>query len=152
MMNLVNQVRPSEQGKGAAEGLAEDWVARLGKELGSSKRIHYGHIRKNYREMVQAFRQIPMEKRETVKVGIVGEIFVKYSPLANNDLERFLIGEGGQPVVPGLVDFCLYVVYNRIADHKIYHNNTSTFLASKVLYRFLNKKRMDLSEALESSG
>ena len=152
LMNLVNQVRPFEQEKGRAERLAEAWVQRLGDELGSSKHIHYRHIRKNYREIVQSFRQISVEKRETVKVGIVGEIFVKYSPLANNDLERFLIGEGGQPVVPGLVDFCLYVVYNRIADYEIYHKKTITFLASKVLYRFLNKKRMDLSVAMEDSG
>ena len=152
LMNVVNQVRPFELEQGSAERLAEDWVERLGKELGSSKRIRYGHIRENYREIVESFRRIPMEKRETVKVGIVGEIFVKYSPLANNDLERFLIGEGGQPVVPGLVDFCLYVVYNRIADYKIYHKKALIFLGSKVLFRFINKKRMDLSEALDKFG
>ena len=53
-----------------------------------------------------------------VKVGVVGEIFVKYSPLANNDLETFLIHEGAEVVVPGLLDFCLYCVYNNVAEHE----------------------------------
>lgn len=82
----------------------------------------------------------------------MGEIFVKYSPLANNDLERFIIREGGQPVVPGLLDFCLYTVYNRIADYKIYKKKPLVYFISKILYDFLNKKRADISEALTESN
>lgn len=148
LMNLVNQVRPFEKKKGSAESLAADWTKRLGNELGSSKRIRYKRIRRNYRKIVESFKGIPTEKREAVKVGIVGEIFVKYSPLGNNDLERFIIREGGQPVVPGLIDFCLYCVYDKIADRKIYKSRAWIGTAAKFAYWFLNHKRQHISDAL----
>lgn len=151
LMNLVNQVRPFEITKGDAENLANEWVEKLGVELGVSNRIQYKNIRQNYIKIVDSFKAIPCEKRDAVKVGVVGEIFVKYSPLANNDLERFIIREGGQPVVPGLLDFCLYVVYNRIADYKIYKKKPLVYFVSKILYSFLNKKRADISDALTES-
>lgn len=116
LMNLVNQVRPFEIQKGNAEHLADVWVEKLGEELGSSRSIRYKSIRQNYRKIVESFKEIPTEKRDAVKVGVVGEIFVKYSPLGNNNLERFIIREGGQPVVPGLLDFCLYCVYDKLAE------------------------------------
>lgn len=148
LMNLVNQVRPFEIQKGDAESLAANWTEKLGAELGGSRRIRYTKIRQNYRHIVESFKEIPTEKRDAVKVGVVGEIFVKYSPLGNNDLERFIIREGGQPVVPGLVDFCLYCVYNKIADYKIYKRKLINYLIVVPVYRFLNKKRDHISEAL----
>ncbi len=152
LMNLVNQVRPFEITKGDAENLANEWVEKLGAELGKSNRIKYKNIRQNYIKIVDSFKKIPCEERDAVKVGVVGEIFVKYSPLANNDLERFIIREGGQPVVPGLLDFCLYVVYNRIADYKIYKKKPLVYFVSNILYNFLNKKRADISDALAGSN
>ena len=151
LMNLVNQVRPFETEKGTAERLAETWTEKLGAELGTSKRIRYKNIRQNYRNIVESFKEIPIRKRETVKVGIVGEIFVKYSPLGNNDLERFIIREGGQPVVPGLVDFCLYCVYNKLANYKIYKKSLVNYLIITPVYRFLNKKREHISAELRSN-
>lgn len=152
LMNLVNQVRPFEIEKGAAESLANEWVDKLGAELSATKHIRYKDIKQNYRRIVESFKQIPIEKREAVKVGVVGEIFVKYSPLGNNNLERFIIKEGGQPVVPGLMDFCLYVVYDKITDYLIYKKNFRKFLVSKIAYSFLNKKREDISKALSESN
>ena len=67
--------------------------------------------------MIADFGAIPQTKRDAVKVGIVGEIFVKYSPLANNGLEKFLVSEGAEVVVPGLVDFLLYCVWNNVLEH-----------------------------------
>ena len=64
-------------------------------------------------QIVADFAAIPKREKETVKVGIVGEIFVKYSPLGNNNLEQFLVDEGAEVVMPGLLDFCLYCVYNQ---------------------------------------
>lgn len=148
LMNLVNQVRPFEVQKGAAEELADRWTEELGTQLGNSRHIRYRQVKENYRRIVQSFREIPVHKRAAVKVGVVGEIFVKYSPLANNDLERFIIREGGQPVVPGLVDFCLYCVYNQIVNWQVYRKNRLAYSVIQPVYRFLNRKRMQLHEVL----
>ncbi len=151
IMSLVNQVRPYEINKGDAEALAQQWTQKLGVQLATEK-IRYSRIKANYRLIVEDFAKIPMVKTEKPKVGIVGEIFVKYSPLANNDLERFLIKEGAEVVVPGLLDFCLYVVYNNIMDYKLYGKNKNTYLVWKFAYKLICKKKNDISRLLNGSG
>ncbi|MBQ4037066.1 MAG: 2-hydroxyacyl-CoA dehydratase [Clostridia bacterium] len=152
LMNLVNQTRPFEKEQGSAERLAYDWVERLGLELGSSGHIRYRDIRRNYDRIAESFKALPTHTRDCVKVGVVGEIFVKYSPLGNNDLERFIIREGGQPVVPGLLDFFLYCVYDQLTDYTVYKKNYLKYLAMKPVCRFLNAKRAHISGALTVCG
>ncbi len=152
LMNLINQVRPYERDPGQAERLAEEWIDTLGKELGTSKRVSYKKIKENYRLIVHSFSQIPLRREKRVRVGIVGEIFVKYSPLGNNDLERFLIGEGAETVVPGLTDFFMFFVRNEMTEYEIYKRNFIRYLIARPVYRLLCKKREDIGNALEESG
>lgn len=152
IMSLVNQVRPYEINKGDAESLADNLISELGAEMGKGGKIKYKKIKENYDRIIGLFAAIPMQKRKAVKVGIVGEIFVKYSPLGNNDLERFLVSEGAEVVVPGLFDFCLYFVYNLMAEDKIYkkHSVKDPFL--RLIYKFLCNKKDDISEAIRREG
>ena len=152
LMSLVNQVRPFEREKGRAEALAGQWTDRLGRELGETSRVSYRRVKANYREIVRSFAEVPADRRPAPRVGIVGEIFVKYSPLANNDLERFLIREGAETVVPGLLDFCLYAVYNSLAMHDLYGGHWLRSLAIRPVWRFLNHKRDAVSRALTEGG
>ena len=152
LMSLRNQVRPYERHTGDADSLAQSWTQKLGKELGSAKRISYRKVKNNYAKIVRDFAAIPTEQRDAVKVGIVGEIFVKYSPLGNNDLERFLVSEGAEPVVPGLLDFFLYGIYNSLVDHKLYHRNAKVYPLYKAVYRFLCKKKDDLSDVITQNS
>ena len=151
MMSLVNQVRPYEIAAGEAEALAERWTETLAGELGTG-RINYKNVLKNCRAIVRDFAAIPVETRDAVRVGIVGEIFVKYSPLGNNDLERFLIREGAEPVVPGLLDFCLYSVYDSLMEHEVYGQHRKSYPLWKFAYDWLGRKRNDISDILEESG
>lgn len=152
LMNLVNQVRPYELTPGQAEETAAQWIKTLGKQLGTARRISYKEVKKNYRRIVEAFKRIPMERTQKPKVGIVGEIFVKYSPLGNNDLERFLIREGAETVVPGLFDFCMFFVYNLLMDFKLYKKKFWQHIIVSPIYRVLHNKREELSLALTESG
>ncbi len=152
LMSLVNQVRPYEINKGEAEALADKLTAELALEIGRGKKIKYGAIKKNYERIISLFAKIPMQRRKAVKVGVVGEIFVKYSPLANNDLERFLVSEGAEVVVPGLFDFVLYFVYNIITEHEIYKKHSALYPFYKKIYKFLLKKKEDISDAIRAEG
>ncbi|MBE6894778.1 MAG: 2-hydroxyglutaryl-CoA dehydratase [Ruminococcaceae bacterium] len=151
IMSLVNQVRPYEINAGDAEKLADRWTAALGGELASEK-IRYRKIKENYKKIIADFAKIPMVRTDRPKVGIVGEIFVKYSPLANNDLERFLIKEGAEVVVPGLIDFCLYAIYNSIMDYKLYGKNKKTYPVWKFAFWLFNKKKNDISQLIKEEG
>ncbi len=151
IMSLLNQVRPYEINSGDAQKVADKWTKHLGEELAHTK-IKYKKVKENYKAIINDFANIPMVHTAKPKVGIVGEIFVKYSPLANNDLEHFLISEGAEVVVPGLIDFCLYCVYNGIVDHKLYRKNKSTYIFYKFAYRFLCKKKNDISNLIKSES
>lgn len=77
-------------------------------------------------------------------MGIVGEIFVKYSPLGNNNLENFLLSEGAEVVVPGLTDFALYCVYNGMVDHKLYGHHKVSVIGYRLAFKLLTGKQDDL--------
>lgn len=152
LMTLVNQVRPYETEKGAAQNLADKWTHKLGLELGKGKLVRYAQVKENYRKIIDEFANIPVEKRDAVKVGVVGEIFVKYSPLGNNNLEQFLVDEGVEVVVPGLMDFMLYCVYNNIMDYELYGRGFWTHAGCKVAFNYLNHKKNDMAAAIAEDG
>ncbi len=153
LMTLVNQCRAYELDKGQAQRLADRWTERLGREMGQGGKVSYRRVRENYRAILRDFAAIPMEKRDAVKVGVVGEIFVKYSPLGNNNLEQFLTGEGAEVVVPGLIDFCLYCVYNNILDHELLgRGSLASYEIYKIAYRFLCKKKNEMSAIIREDG
>lgn len=153
LLSLSNQCRPYEINKGQTKALADSWTKKLGRELGSGAKIRYKDIKENYKKIVADFAAIPLEKRRAVKVGIVGEIFVKYSPLGNNNLEDFLVSEGAETVVPGLMDFCLYCVYNNINDYRLYRRGSVFYmLLCKIAYKFVCDKKRDVCRIIEEDG
>ena len=152
MMSLSNQTKPFEVNRGDADALVARWTEHLAGELSQGSRINYGAIKRNYAAIIEDFAAIPMKKRNAVKVGVVGEIFVKYSPLGNNNLEQFLLDEGAQVVVPGLVDFCLYTVYNSLMDYQMYRRGKMTYHLWQFAWRFLCGKRQDVNELIIKNG
>lgn len=112
LMSLVNQVRPYELHGGESEALCERWTVRLADELVRLRGLHGRRARQNISMILMDFARIRRRNVKKLKVGVVGEIYVKYSPLGNNDLEAFLLSEGAEVVVPGLLDFCMYSVYS----------------------------------------
>ena len=150
LMSLVNQCKPYELEKGSAQALADRWTERLAEEM--SVRASYRRVRASYRPILDSFAALPMERREKVMVGVVGEIFVKYSPLGNNNLEQFLVDEGAEVVIPGLMDFCLYCVYNNMLDHKLYGMQKLSQPAYHAAYRYLVGKERDMIDAIAAHG
>ncbi len=151
MMNVANQVRPYEINKGETDELCQKWTNRLTEEL-SSKRLSYSWVKRNYDSIIRDFAEIPRKKRDAVKVGIVGEIYVKFSPLGNNQLEKFLVSEGAEVVMPGLVDFFNYCLYNGVMDYKLYGHGKMAHIINKIGFEFLCKKQMDQIKAIKKEG
>ena len=150
LMTLVNQCKPYELHRGEAQTVADWWTEHLAEEM--AVKATYRQVKDNYKRILDDFARIPMEKSDKVKVGIVGEIFVKYSPLGNNNLEQFLVDEGAEAVIPGLLDFCLYCVYNNLLDHKLYGMQKHVQFAYKIAYRYLVNKEKDMIEAIRANG
>lgn len=153
IMMLTNQCRAYETVKGTAQALADTWSTRLATEMTGDKARHamtYRHVKENYRAILRDFAGIEgVENRRIhpkIRVGVVGEIYVKFSPLGNNGLEDFLVSEDAEPVLAGLLDFCLYVVYNNILDYELYGIGKAKARIYRLADRFFLKKQRDLIE------
>lgn len=152
LMTLRNQIIPYEAEPGMTDLVTDQWITRLGKELTTGRGL-FIHLKRNYRKILQDFSKIKRVKRDTVRVGVVGEIFVKYSPLGNNNLEQFLISEGAEPDVPGLIDFLLYCLYNNVMDYKLYRRISFGFAAvSHIGFRYMCKLKRDMIQCIEQQG
>lgn len=149
LMSLYNQCKPYEKVAGETDKVLEDMEKRLAAMI---KNGGFGKKKRNYKMIIDAFSKIERTGEQKPRVGIVGEIYVKYSPLANNHLEEFLISEGCEPVVPGLMDFVLYCTVNNVNDGKIYgFKNTMTRL-SGILYKILLKESRKLNSVITEYG
>lgn len=152
LMELRNQCRPYETIPGATEALVAKWESTLADEI-IEQHFNYRKIKRNYRKMVRSFAELPMDRSvKKPKVGVVGEIFVKFSPLGNNHLEDFLVAEGAQPVLPGLLEFCLYSVYDTIADADLYGVHKFKKFLYGFIYRYLLRKQADVNRIIREEG
>jgi len=152
LMDLRNQCRPYETVPGATEALVREWEDKLYGDI-VNKRFSYRRIKENYRKIARSFAALPMDRSvKKPKVGIVGEIFVKFSPLGNNNLEEFLVSEGAQPVLPGLMEFCLYCIYNMVADVDLYGGSKLKRRIMHFVYKFLVKKQGDMNRIIAEEG
>lgn len=152
LMLINNQVKPYEDNKGDSQRLVQEWTEYLPKEINANKGIKPSELKKNLEKIAESFANIPMTKTPKVKVGIVGEIYVKYSSLGNNDLEEFLYKEGCEVMVPGLIGFLLYCVENRVIDTELYGDKKLKGFFSKNLNKILVKYEDAIIDALKKYG
>lgn len=136
VMSLYNQCKPYAKNPQDADRVRDESLAYIKETLHSKGYKKYKTI---VAELLSRFGGIERERTEKVKVGIVGEIYVKYSPLANNGLENFLYAEDCEPVVPALMDFVMYCMVNVINDAKLYNKGKKTVFVYKFIYKFLLK-------------
>ena len=114
---LRNQVAPYENEKGAADKMVDLWVTRLGRVLLAGKGYTSKEMKHTFPLIAADFANIPVTRVPKVKVGVVGEIYVKYSPLGNNDLQKFLESQDCEVNFPGLMGFVQYCAFNMGEDH-----------------------------------
>lgn len=153
LMLLANQCKPYEMVQGATDALVDHWAWHLTNEMKGRGLLSYKQVRANYKKILADFAAMPRYTQKKVRVGVVGEIYVKFSPLGNNNLEEFLLSEGAEVVIPGLLDFCLYCIYNQLMDHKLYGRPgpIKTWVFEQV-FRMLTKKQEDMIVAIEQNG
>ena len=122
-MRCVYHMRPYEKEPGSVNAIHQKWIKKCQDFLSTKKLPNYFTFRKMCREIVEDFDRIPITDEKKPRVGIVGEILVKFAPAANNHLVELLESEGAEAVVPDLLDFMLYCFYNQI--YKAEHLGTS---------------------------
>lgn len=152
IMLLKNQVEPYEVNKGDTKRLTEKWINDISAMFGEGKGFSMREMRKNLPEITKTYSEIKVNKTEKVKVGVVGEIYVKYSALANNHLEEFLASQDCEVMVPGLLGFFLFKVDNRLEDVKLYGGKWIKKVAMKIAMWYLTKFETELISATKAYG
>ena len=149
-MRAVYRVRPYEAVPGSANALHEKWKVKCIAFL-TQRHPHRLQFKKMCREIIEEFDNLPLLDIKKPRVGVVGEILVKFAPAANNYLVELLEQEGAEAVVPDLVDFFLYCFYNSNfkADHLGMSKKTK-FLCN-VGIKFVEWFRSPATKAFEAS-
>ena len=120
LMALRAQTEPYELRHGDAEALQEKWLDAICGEIERGRGYSHLAMRRVMPRIARDFASIPVERTPKVKVGVVGEIYVKYSPLGNNDLERFLASEDCEVNLPGLMGFVQYCANDWLVTARLY--------------------------------
>lgn len=149
LMRVLYRVRPYEKRKNSANELYEKWVEICQQSLARRSKKEFIE---NIKGIVRDFDQLPID--ETLikpKVGVVGEILVKFHPTANNDIVELLENEGAETVVPDLTDFLLYGAYDNRIKYTQLSGSLKGMLAGNITIARIESFRKYAKEALEES-
>lgn len=152
LMSLANQCKAYEINKGDTDSMVSKWVERI-TTIGSNKGLtNYRALKRDIKEILNDFASIARDTTPKVKVGIVGEIYIKFSPIGNNNLEDFLLAENCEVVIPGFLDFCLYCLNDSIVENKMYGGKRLTRFIYRIVYEYFCKKQRDMINIIEKHG
>ncbi len=149
-MRCVYRMRPYEAVPGSVEEVHQKWIKKCCDFLGR-RYMSFSTYKKMCREIIEEFDAIPVLDIQKPRVGVVGEILVKFSPAANNQLVELLEHEGAEAVVPDLMDFMFYCFYNQL--YKAENLGTSRKAAdiSRFGIKAIQMLRKPMSEAFAAS-
>ena len=140
-------MRPYENNKGDTDKLIDVWTDKL-TELNFS----YTAFDRTAVQIVKEFSEVPFTPDpDKIKVGVVGEIYIKYSPLGNNDLHKFLESEGCEVYCPGLIDFLIFMGDHHVVETELYHVKYKKYIASKAVKGFFKMMQNKIIKAVGPS-
>jgi predicted nucleotide-binding protein (sugar kinase/HSP70/actin superfamily) len=145
-MKVLYRTRPYEVVPGSADSLYKKWREQC---MTSLKEAKFSEFKRLIGQIVKEFDALPLQDIMKPKVGLVGEILVKFHPTANNDIVKVVEQEGAEAVMPGLIDFLLYSAY--VSDHKIMKRSLKPRLVGNALIAVVERYRAPLKKALEVS-
>ena len=147
-MNVVYATRPYEAVKGSVNELHEKWKKICSDSL---KKADSATFKKNINNIVKEFDEIELLDIKKPKVGIVGEILVKFMPAANNYLVDLLEAEGAQAVCPDLIDFFLYCSHNTNFKAEYFGKSKKSAYVNNFAISIIEKFRKPMKDALNAS-
>lgn len=148
LMRVLHRVRPYEIIPGSANLLLERWIKRCREQLqqGNSKAF-----KENIYGIVEEFSQLEISNIDKPKVGVVGEILVKYHPTANNNIVSVLEEAGAEVILPDLMDFFLYCAYDNVFRSQYLSGKRSHYWIGNLIIQYLESRRKNMKMALQKN-
>ena len=148
LQRCLYKVRPYEVEKGSANALYEKWRLYLRDEL---KSISLPRFNENVRNIVKEFSEFPVRDIKKPKVGLVGEILVKFHPVANNNIIGLLENEGCEVVVPDLMGFFYYICSHGVTKRKLLYCSRLKKFAENSAIRAFNFMERSYRKAVKGT-
>lgn len=145
---VVYRTRPYETETGMIDDLHDKWLKQVEKNVRNGSLTLFN---RNMKKIIKEFDEIPLNDSQKPKVGIVGEILVKYSPTANNDIVRLLEAEGAEAVVPDIIGFMNYSLYNQIWKYENMGMSKQSKNLAQFAIRIIEYVEKPLDKALRKS-
>ena len=149
---LRNQMVPYEVNSGETEKWCNKWIDTVGSWMHENSNYSIHSMKKNFKKIADDAKTITLNRVNKVKVGVVGEIFVKFSPLGNNDLQAFLEKEGCEVNMPGLMGYVNYCCANFALDSKLYDMSKTFGFAAGKLLKLFDSIGQSCSKAMKDAG
>ena len=148
-MRTVYHTRPYEVKPGSVNKLHRQWAAKCKRDIAKG---NFYTFQKNIRGIIRDFDRIPLKDIKKPRVGIVGEILVKFLPDANNHLVELLEREGAEAVVPDLLDFFMYSFYNSNFKYRYLGKSKKSAIVSNSAIWIVERYRQTLRKELAKSN
>ncbi len=148
LMKLSYATRPYEKRKGTTDAC---YQKHLKKSIEVVKQGHRIPFKKEITAIVNDFNHIETKEEKKIKVGIVGEILIKYHHYGNHHLTEYLEKEGCEVTVPELMGFVKYCVYNNIVKNELLKTSKVTSFVSKQILNLVSYYEMTAKKALEKT-
>jgi len=153
LVALRAQTEPYERRRGDAEKTQEKWLRVICGGIRRGKGYSQVEMRRIMPRIAREFAAIPVDRtKPKVKVGVVGEIYVKYSPLGNNDLEKFLASQDCEVNLPGLMGFVQYCAFNFSETARLYGGTFVEKHISDCVLAYIELMEKTIRSALRSNG
>ena len=150
LMMCLYRTRPYEAEPGAAQALFDYWMAECKGQL--ARGLKRAEWKRTVRKIVEDFDTLPLVGEGTKpRVGVVGEILVKFHPTANNQIVDVIEHEGCEAVVPGLTEFFLFGIAGAIFQKDPLGRSAKGAVGSRIALWALDKFRKPINDALRAS-
>lgn len=148
LMRVLYATRPYEKIKGSANALYSKWneIAKENVKTGSKREFN-----KNMKLIVKEFDELERSGIVKPRVGLVGEILVKFHPTANNDVVNIIESEGAEAVMPDLMDFFFYSAYDEQFKTDFLAGSKMNSIIYKWVRKYMESYRKTMKNALEAS-
>lgn len=148
LMTLYQQVRPYECRRGEAQACWERWNRKLCADIRAGNHVSRKKRKERYRQIVHDFARIPVKERNIRRVGITGEIYIKFSPIGNEHLEEFLQEQDCAYRMGGFINYAIYTVDSELENQKLSGAGRGVQKAYDAVIRYLMHIQRDINQSI----
>lgn len=143
LMLLLDQLRPIEANKGDAQKVWDKWIDKLATEMKAGKHLTIGTMKKNFHKICEDFSKVETTGEKKERIGIVGELYIKYCSLGNWDIIKFIEDNGCISHTNGLTWYAMYYLDSHLTD-----SGKLEALAYKLVLKFFANIQDEMIKAL----